>query len=407
MRISRSWLRSIPYTAEVVRCAACGCVVSEWAPACTQCSSPLDDAVPVPEEPPAAPPQEGAAAPDPTATAPTHAWRGRISRRWLGAGLAIVAVAGVLTGLALTRAPRSSLPEALKTYTVLYAGAYGVRAVPLDGRPARTLATSPTSGPLKSSDGAVFLHGGWAYYLPAPFTGTPRALVTADEQFPMAWPGVVGVGRQSGSGDVTVEFVEVEGGAELDAPIGELPAGYRPVAQFLAIGPGGVLRTWNPGGLRRSLQLGSPLGQAASIVAVSGTAVVWRGAAGCQANGECPLFFADGAGGSGRSIPPPPGHAGYLAGGALSPDGQLVATFIAAPQRGKAQLVLIELASGQITVVAGGIVPIGSGAPGAGWTPDGNFVFFSGPQGPMHCYLPAERRVFRLPVTSREGFVIG
>ncbi len=224
-----------------------------------------------------------------------------------------------------------------------------MHVVPLGGQAQTRPLTADASAPLQTSAGVVFRRAGWAYFLAAPFTGRPRVLVPADRLFPMLWPGVVGVARNLASGAVGVEFIDLVGGTGAGTPLGQLPAGYQPVAQFLAMGAGGMLRTWAAGS-DHGLQLGPTLGRASSLIGTSGTTVAWLAATGCSPEGECPLHVSDTSAGTrgDRIIAPPPGHRGFLSGGALSPDGQTLAAFVAGPdtRQPEAELAIIDMNTG-------------------------------------------------------------
>ena len=117
---------------------------------------------------------------------------------------AVIAVFASLPGL--TRVGLSDpgsvvAPPFLETYTVVYGGHDGLTVMPLDGHRGRYLLTTPTGPPLSASGGVAFVSGGMAYFLPAPYNGTPSPLVPALRVFPMVWPGLVGVERTRQLGD--------------------------------------------------------------------------------------------------------------------------------------------------------------------------------------------------------------
>jgi hypothetical protein len=336
----------------------------------------------------------------------------------LAAGVAVIALAGTAVGVvwtdhgAQTGSPAGSAAaaETLDRYTVVFSGRDGVQAVPLGRQGHTRLLTAEVSAPVQTSDGVAFLRGGWAYFLASPFTGSPRALVPADRLFPMLWPGVVGVAHSLASGAVEVEFIDLQDGTTSETSIGHLPSGYQPVAQFLATGTGGMLRTWGAGS-GRGLQLGPTLGRASAVIGTSGTSVAWLAADGCAPDGECPLHVTDTsmATTGDRIIAPPPGQRGFLAGGALSPDGETLASFVAAPdsRQAQAELAIIDLNTGQVTMVSGSTIPVAKTGVFSQWTPDGSVLLFSGVPGTMHAYQAGERRATKLDIQVSDSFAVG
>ena len=330
-------------------------------------------------------------------------------------GLAGIAVAGTLTGVVMSVSASSSPPakalglgpsflQTLSSYSAVYTGSDGVHVVPFDGRPASRALAAASSAPVQTSDGAVFLSAGQAYFLSAPFGSSPRALVPADQIFPMVWPGVIGVGRHLSSGAVQINFVELDGQSSLDTTLGTLPAGYQPVAQSLAVGPGGDLRTWDAA-IVGVVELGPSLGRASSVIGVSGTTFAWLGTTGCVSDGECPLLVSANETAPGQLIPAPAGHAGYLPGGALSPAGDMIAAFIAG-SRHTAQLAIIDLANASTDILPGS-VPAGAGELSADWSPDGTLVVFAGSNGILHVYPLNDGKTAALKVKVSGRFAVG
>jgi hypothetical protein len=408
----------------VVRCAHCEAAVSEWAARCPECGASLDDAAPIVAEPAPAP-----VSPPSSAAVLDGARRRRLSHRSLAIGLAVVAVIGVTTGVVSMgvvstgrggpprsgRAPpgflRTLQAVGLGPYAVISTGTDGVHVIPLAGGPESHPLTTPTGPPVSTSGGVVFVSKGTAFLLAAPFTSPPRALVDADRVFPMVWPGTIGVGSRAGSGAVSLQFVDLQTGNPISAPMGGLPHGYQPVAQVLAVGPGGVLRTWEPGSGGRA-QLGPALGDTAIVMGTDGQVVAWLAAGDCAPNGECPLHITDIESGpleGDRLVVPPLGHRGFLRGGALSPDGQFLAAFVSVPggRQAQAELAIIDMTTSQLSLIAGSTIPIDKAGPSAQWTPDGSFVFFSGPHGQMHAYQPGDTRATALDIKGSTSFAIG
>lgn len=429
----------------MVRCVGCGAAVSEWAACCPCCRADLADAVPIrpashhPGPPchpdPPAPTGADRATADGAATdrAADRAAgvggaagnRRRLTRPVLALVAAVLAVIGTGSGLSLasdltgrgtSAGPGGAGPGALlgagtlRSDVVVYSGPAGVRVVPVDDRRPIYLSGAPTGPAEQTSAGTVFVQGGTAYLLAPPYAGPPRPLLQADGLFPMLWPGVVGAERDAGPGQVEASFVDLQDGHPSHSPWWVFPAGYRPISQLLASGPGGAVLPWQPadGGVR----FGASLGAAVSVMTSATPEVAWLSARGCAPDGECLLHVdnlnADDPG-DGRVVPPPAGHAGYLPGGALSPDGQQMAAFVADPpgHPHQAELVIIDTDRAQATVVPDSLVPLAGGWPAAGWTPDGAFVLFSGAGGSMHLYRPGSSRAFPLHQAASDSFAVG
>jgi hypothetical protein len=140
---------------------------------------------------------------------------------------------------------------------------------------------------------------------------------------------------------------------------------------------------------------------ASAVVGWSDDKVAWLASAGCTSNGECPLHVTDVATGSEAVVPPPPGFAGYLPGGAFSPTASLlfgVFVYNPAQQEPAARLALVSFtapAAGArprwtpVLVPQGDVGMTSKSAPlGVVWTPDGTHVLFSGSSGRIHDYRP-------------------
>jgi hypothetical protein len=365
----------------------------------------------------------------------------RISLRVIVVAVGVVVGVGVLVGMASRRnhdrpeEPSASAPPtttstpsttpstppttpsssaaalaALRHYTVLYASQSGPRLVPLDGSPPSTvMPTGPgdLDRPLRVAGGVVFIHQAMAYFLATPIHEPPKALVAADHLFPTITPGQVGVQLGLGPEPVTVQFVSIPPGAGAISPLWQLPAGYQAVAQtgsgILVDDISGELRTLN----LASGQLGPLLGRAATLIDTHLDTVAWRASVGCD-SGECPLHITDATTGADRVVAPPPGHHGFLDGGAFSPDGTMLAAFVSAPPTTspRSELVVIDVATSIIHPVANGEFQIREPRGAAVWTPDATTVFFSGNNGPMLAYRPADTQVVVTNVPASYSFVV-
>jgi hypothetical protein len=256
----------------------------------------------------------------------------------------------------------------------------------------------------------VFVHAGTAYLLAPPFEGSPRPLLSADELFPMVWPGMVGAVRNAGSGPTEAQYVDIQDGSPANSPRWKLPAGYRPVGQFLAMDSGSDLRSWQPDP-NGQVQLGGVIGRAAAVIGSDGSRAAWVSAGGCSLDGECPLHISDTTALSNtgdHTVAPPADHEGFLAAGALSPDGAQVAAFVAAPgsHGDRAQLAIVDTDSLDVTLVPDSTIQLSGGSACAHWTPDGLYLFFSGPKGKMKLYQPGAPRATVLGIDGSDSFAV-
>ena len=265
-----------------------------------------------------------------------------------------------------------------------------------------------TGPPLGTSAGVAFVHDGTAYLLTPPYQAPPRPLVAADGLFPMVWPAMVGVDRGVGPGGRSALYVDLEQTDSAQFPEWQFPPGYQPVGQYFAVGPGGLLLGWQFGWNGR-IQLGPVIAHAAAVVGTASSSVAWLSSNACAPNGECPLHvtFADAsAPGGNRFVQPPRSHRGFLPGGAVSPNGTLIATFVAT-SRNQAALAIVDIGTLGATLVPDSTVTLGHGAATAQWTPDSAYVLFSGPGGTMHAYAPGSARAVSLDLQGSSSFAVG
>jgi hypothetical protein len=155
------------------------------------------------------------------------------------------------------------------------------------------------------------------------------------------------------------------------------------------------------------------VGHIRRLIDASPAAVAWQAVDGCPGNAECPLHITDMANGKDRVVAPVPGHAGFIGGGAFSPDGRLLAAFVSAgPDIGRtgavanapeAQLVLID-EGGSIATPSNAVVPVAEPAGAAVWSTD--HVFFGGTAGVIHTYAPGDTQAITLKIPSSYSFTI-
>ena len=360
---------------------------------------------------PASPPPVAPPATDPASPPKT-------SRRVLGVVLTILVATAVIVGLVVRIGQEPARPKAgvagalrgptLAKYTVIYTSQNGVEIVPLDGQRRHVLSSAVTGPPLGTSAGVAFVHDGTAYLLTPPYQAPPRPLVAADGLFPMVWPAMVGVDRGAGPGGRSALYVDLEKTDSAQFPEWQFPPGYHPVGQYFAVGPGGLLLGWQFGWNGR-IQLGPVIAHAATVVGTASSSVAWLSTNACAPNGECPLHvtFADAsAPGGNRFVQPPRSHRGFLAGGAVSPNGTLIATFVATSPN-QAALAIVDTSTVTATLIPDSTVTLGHGAATAQWTPDSAYVLFSGPGGTMHAYAPGSARAVSLDLQGSSNFAVG
>jgi hypothetical protein len=109
------------------------------------------------------------------------------------------------------------------------------------------------------------------------------------------------------------------------------------------------------------------------------TSVVAWIRAGCATPG-CDIVLTDTASGESRTVRAPDGFHGFFYGGAFSPDGRLLAAFpstVPAPVDPGVGVAVVDVADATVSVVRD--VHLGTGEPYAlvGWSPSGDWLFFS------------------------------
>ena len=301
--------------------------------------------------------------------------------------------------------------SAMRRYTILSTDQSAPSVVPLDGGPTSTLLPAGPPDPQRPVEvpgGVVFLRRGLAYFFATPGHGAPQPLGPADHLFGMLWPGLVGVQRGVGPAPVTVQFVTTPGIGGSNSPVWRLPAGYEALAQagsgLLVRNGDGQLRIWSLDGG----QLGPIIGQPRSVIDTRDDEVAWRASTECDNDGECPLHITDINTGVDHVVAPPASHGGFLDGGALSPDGRLLAAFVAAPfaKHPQAELVIVDVGTSVIKHLANSVVDVGEPVGAAVWTADATTVFFCGLNGQMHAYQPGDAGAVTLNVPASYSFVV-
>jgi hypothetical protein len=330
--------------------------------------------------------------------------------------LAIVAGTAIVARLIFTGGHQPTRPDAgtlaspsgpaLGSFTLVYTGEHGVKIVPLNGHRPLLPLTTETGPPVPTSAGVAFVHNGTAYLLAPPYDTPPRPLIAADGLFPMIAPDMVGAEVGNGSGSRSAMYIDLKSATSARSPRWQFPAGYQPVGQFFAEGPGGLLIGWTPGSGGR-VDLGPVVGHAAAVLGTVGSRVVWLAAGGCGSNHECPLHIStsDYPHDVDEIVPPPPGHAGFLPGGAVAANGTVIAAFVAT-SRAHAELAIVDAVL-DTTVVPGSSIAISHGSATAQWTPDASYVLFAGPGSAMHVYAPGSTRAVGLDIKGSSSFSVG
>ncbi|GAC1366439.1 MAG: hypothetical protein NVSMB32_10760 [Actinomycetota bacterium] len=232
---------------------------------------------------------------------------------------------------------------------------------------------------------------------------------------------MVGLERHEATGRSEQQVVALDGSPGAD-PVG-LPTDYEVIGQvssgyllWHATGVG-YLQVWLPpapaAGTKAPGRFVRSLGVASAVIGLHADSVAWLATDGCESAGECPLHITDAFSGVDQTVAPPPGRAGYLAGGGFSPDGGTLAAFVADPLGAHLTLVRPD-ASKPASAVAGftarridgGLVQTESPAATAVWTPDGTRVFFCGVNGTMHVLRIGDAAASSIDQPSSSSFAV-
>jgi hypothetical protein len=335
-----------------------------------------------------------------------------------------------------TQTQRPSLPAPAGTGVSALAGNTLVAAdagtdialAPFSGT-RRTLVGYPAVGypdiPVRSGHSVVFVKGGTAYVLTAPFADPPQAIGPADHLFPALTEGAVGVWQNAAAGGLpTVELLALPGAGTTGTAPAAIPFGLRPQAELPSgilvwdrQGSSGLLQVWQAAAGSTTGTFIRTLGIASAVVGWSGDRVAWLGGS-CTSNGECPLHITDAATGGDVTVAPPPGYAGYLPGGAFSPtNNQLLALYVYNPVQRvvAARLVLVSFTPGSgarprwtpALVPQGDVAMTVDGPPlSVVWTLDGAHVLFSGSYGRIHDYQPGNTASYPTDQPASTSFTV-
>jgi len=343
--------------------------------------------------------------------------RRRQRRRWLGAGVALVAVLAAAAAVIMAGGS-GSRPRRPVTHPVRAAPAHAIRPAPVPGLilggAATTVVMWPVGYPLFTSAGGppayvddlttghlsrrqvpgivgcdcqpyligvsrrlVYVGAGGTTVIPADLAGKPRVLGTTPFFAPAAAPGHIWLvryrGGYLGQAPVRVRPVPVTGGPPGQAVT--LPAGAGGVIRgtdaglLLEVRHGRSvgLALWAPGSAPANL----PHARASGASALGATSLLVAYGTGCSPDGPCQMLRIFNVV-TGRLV-------------SISPDNQLIAAYAATQplRKGRGRLYLIRLTSPSRRARA---VPA-SAAPSyarTAWSPKGSWLLYQGPR--MHLW---------------------
>jgi hypothetical protein len=245
--------------------------------------------------------------------------------------------------------------------------------------------------PIVSGDGAVvYIHGRDAYRTSGENATHLVNLGGASWIFP-AEHGAIGIESGGDGTPASVEFMAADGAIpEPGTTKVELPPDVTAIAQV----PDGLLVTrgdiWShyptPLGHVR-LSIIKPhgtiaLGDATAVTGTYGASVAWTT---CRSS-RCSLHLVNTTTGHTRILRPPAGYRGYAHGGAFSPDGSLLATFVPSKSRygfNVIHLVVIRVRTGKVSVIGPGLFAGPAHLGAASWSADGHWLYFGGLDGTL------------------------
>lgn len=328
----------------------------------------------------------------------------------------VVVAAGIVTLASRSRRQRAApLGAGLTSHRLVYDDFGTLRVLPLDGRPASTLPLpGPTVAqlPISVAGAVVVVSGGRALALGSAGAGPLVDLGAADRVLPAGPPGLIWMIREELGAPVTVQLACVAGngascGSSMTAPF-PVPNDMAPVAEVqrnLLLMNSSTALVWNPFENRTVFRMPNALSR---LVDGRYDHLAWLGGGSCEPNGECPLHITDVTNTTDWVPPPLPGHTGYLPGGAFSPDGRRLATFVEGPTDAphSVQLVIIDLGAATTRLVRGAVIRQDDVLGQAVWSSDGLVVFFCGASGPMNAYQLDTGKVSTLRVPSSFEFAV-
>jgi hypothetical protein len=325
----------------------------------------------------------------------------------LGAVVAAVALA-VTVGLLLTtsRANKPGLPPALAREELFIADSGRTGIFRADGIEVETIRDLTADGypsrPVESGSGlVVYVRRGEAYMVPSTGGRAPVVLGVADSVFP-ASDGAVGFFVNGPPGRGFVTFMSAGGQMPEHGTASTELAGVTPLARL----PAGLLIESSPRSALGTFQLAvmgaqnnAVLGAATQVIDIHATRVAWLSCVSIPAT--CSLVVDDTSSDVNQVIPPPPGYAGYAPGGAFSPQGSTLATFVVTG-RHSVRLTVINVATGLATLI-GPPLPVDA-AGTATWSADGQWLYYGGDTGDLYAQHTEKGqpigRQWRLPIQA-------
>lgn len=268
---------------------------------------------------------------------------------------------------------------------------------------------------LSVSGAVVYTSGGTAYAAFEGLRGKIDTLGPADRVIASSNPGQVWLVRGTPLRAETVQLACVGGCAYVLSPPIPVPKGFTPVAPaagqlVLTTGPPPTNRpsvVWNPFPGRVTFTFPQPV---TDVIDTHDNRVAWmyRDASVCR-DGECSLHVTDVSTGADRVVAPPPGHAGYIGGGAFSAAGGFLAAFVSVTgDLSKAQPVIIhaDQAPGTIVEMQSATMPVGEAVGAAEWAPTDNVLFVGGLSGTMLACLPGSPTPISIGIPPSYTFAV-
>jgi hypothetical protein len=389
----------------LVRCRQCGAATSEWAAHCPHCRSALDHAEPLNEAPLIPePPTDGPNGVSPRRVTP----RTRTLIAWGLALLFTVLSAGVGWAVANHGDKRGaseispSRPDHLADRLLFYAEPRMTGIVRADGTVIRTFPQTPAVGypilPLMTAGrSVVFVHGLQAYRIGPDWHSPVLQVGAADHLFPADSGDVgleVGVGGDQTGRPGFIEYVAADGTRTAPAA---LPPDTTAIARLLT---GLLVITLDHHLEFPGTEASQRLGPVNWVVGTFVATVAWTDGSNCAPDsGSCRLHLTDTGSGADRIVAPPAGFTGFVGGGGFSPSGTWLAAFVYSPTATGPglRLALINTRLGRALVV-GPVLPAGETIGSAVWSPDTQWIFFSGLSGPMYAQRMAANGPVGTPV---------
>jgi hypothetical protein len=268
---------------------------------------------------------------------------------------------------------------------------------------------------LSVSGAIVYSSGGMAYAAFEGLRGRIDPLGPADRVVGGTNPGQVWLVRGQPLRAETVQLACVGGCSHALTPPIAVPKGFTPVAPVagqLVLMPGlppagRAPVVWNPFLKQVTFTFPRPV---TDVVDTHDNKVAWlyRDVSVCQGV-ECSLHITDVSTGADRVVAPPPGHTGYIGGGAYSADGVFLAAFVSVTGDGpRAQPVIVhttDLLPNSVEVQTE-TIPIGEAVGAAAWAPTDDVLFVAGLSGTMLACQPGNLTPISIGIPASYTFAV-